>query len=278
MPARGPVDEGALDALVDALRGRTVAVLTGAGMSTESGIPDYRGEGTRARARNPVQYRAFVDDPAARRRYWARATLGWPAFRDRRENDAHRALAALEGAGASPPITQNVDRLHQKAGSADVIELHGALAEVICLSCRTLYARDEVQTWMLELNPGFAAADAEIAPDGDVELEDTEGFVTATCPRCSGVLKPHVVFFGESVPRDRVERAFRRVRSADALLVVGTSLAVYSGFRFVRRAHEEGQPVHVVNAGPTRADALATTRLDGRVGDILPRLVQRLRE
>lgn len=274
IPARAPVEEAAIDALSAALRGRQVAVLTGAGMSTESGIPDYRGEGTRARARNPVQYRAFVDDPGARRRYWARATLGWPSFRARSDNAAHRALATLERADAVVPLmTQNVDRLHQKAGSREVIELHGALAEVVCLSCQTPFSRDQVHGWMLELNPGFAPAPAETAPDGDVELEDTEGFVVASCPRCSGVLKPHVVFFGESVPRERVEQAFRRVESADALLILGTSLAVYSGFRFARRAHERGLPIHVVNAGPTRADVLATSRIDGRVGDVLPRLV-----
>lgn len=281
VPAAGQTPDVDLERLAEALRGRRVAVLTGAGLSTESGIPDYRGEGTRQRARSPVQYREFMDSEAARRRYWARAVVGWPRFSSKTPNAAHLALEQLEGrAGFLSPITQNVDRLHQRAGSREVIELHGALAEVTCTSCRLMLSREEVQARLLELNPDFVSQTAEMAPDGDAELDPEliEGFELLPCPRCGGVLKPHVVFFGEGVPRERVERAFERVDSANALLVLGTSLAVFSGYRFVRRAKERNQPVHVVNAGPTRADPIAASKLEARLGELLPRLVARLVE
>lgn len=275
VPGVSPVADEAIEALADALDGRRVAVLTGAGISTESGIPDYRSEGTRRRARSPVQYADFVRSEGARRRYWARALLGWPRISEAKPNAAHHALAELESAGLFlPPITQNVDRLHQAAGSGGVIELHGALAEVECLGCRDRLSRQDVQARLQERNPRFEARPAEIAPDGDAELseEALETFEIVSCRRCGGVLKPHVVFFGESVPRARVEAAFFRVASADTLLVLGTSLAVFSGFRFARRAAELGLPVHVVNVGETRADPISRSKLEGRLGDVVPRL------
>jgi NAD-dependent SIR2 family protein deacetylase len=258
-----------------ALRGRRLAVLTGAGCSTESGIPDYRGPGTLARARNPIQYREFVRSAEARRRYWARSLLGWPRVRAARPNAGHRALAALERAGiATGLITQNVDRLHHAAGSVEVIELHGALERVRCLGCGAGTPRAAVQERLLALNPGWQARGAAIAPDGDAELpaDAVAGFQVAACESCGGDLKPDVVFFGESVPRPTVEAGFAQVDGAGALLVVGSSLAVFSGYRFVRRAAERGLPVVIVNLGPTRGDPLAAVRVDAPAGRALPAL------
>jgi NAD-dependent SIR2 family protein deacetylase len=202
-------------------------------------------------------------------------------FSRKRPNEGHAALAALEREGAVlGPITQNVDRLHQRAGSESVIELHGALEEVRCLRCERIHPRHDVQVAFVERNPDFTRLSAELAPDGDAELppELIDGLDLVGCAACGGVLKPHVVFFGESVPRPRVEAAFARVASADALLVLGTSLAVFSGFRFVRRAHELGLPIVVVNAGATRARPLATIEVEARLGDVLPRLRTALRD
>ncbi|MGF1466394.1 MAG: NAD-dependent protein deacetylase [Sandaracinaceae bacterium] len=265
--------------LVRLLNGRRLSVLTGAGCSTESGIPDYRGPETRRRARNPIQYRAFVKSRDARRRYWARAVLGWDKFKAARPNPAHHALASLERKGLlTGLITQNVDRLHQAAGSRNIVELHGALADVRCIACRAVEPRAAVQARMAELNPGWTQQQAEMAPDGDAELdgERIARFVLATCLMCDGDLKPDVVFFGESVPRLRVETAYHHVESSDALLVAGSSLAVFSGYRFVRRAEAAGLPVAIVNLGPTRGDPHATLRVDGRLGDVLPRLAAAL--
>jgi NAD-dependent SIR2 family protein deacetylase len=256
--------------LVDLLRGRRFVALTGAGCSTDSGIPDYRGPGTRARARNPVQYRAFVDDPRARQRYWARSMLGWPRFSAARPNGAHAAFAALERVGQLRGIiTQNVDRLHHAAGSARVVELHGALAEVVCLACGALEARAALQDRLTLLNPWWDA-DVELAPDGDAELAQVEGFRVADCLACGGVLKPRVVFFGENVPRPTVDEAFALLAEGDALLVAGSSLTVYSGLRFVRRAAEAGVPIAILNLGPTRGDPYATLRVDAPLADTLP--------
>jgi NAD-dependent SIR2 family protein deacetylase len=253
------------------LSGRRVVALTGAGCSTESGIPDYRSPG--ARVRDPIQYRAFVQDPATRVRYWARSLVGWPRFQAARPNDGHHALATLERRGTLLGVlTQNVDGLHEAAGSRTVIALHGALAEVVCLSCGALEARDHVQHRLALLNPGFGA-DAEAAPDGDAELTAVDGFRVADCLPCGGVLKPNVVFFGEDVPGPRVDAAFALLAAAEVLLVVGTSLTVYSGFRFVRRAAERGVPVAIVNLGPTRGDPLATLRVDAPAGRVLAGLV-----
>lgn len=264
--------------LLDALAGRRTVVLTGAGCSTESGIPDYRGPETARRARNPIQYRAFLADPAVRARYWRRSLVGWPRFASAEPNAAHHALARLERSGAvGGVITQNVDRLHHLAGSERVVELHGALADVRCLGCGQREARSSLQHRLVTLNPGFdPARHAELAPDGDAELDDAHGFRVASCLGCGGVLKPDVVFFGENVPRPRVEGALRMLDEAGALLVVGSSLTVFSGYRFVRRAHDRGVPIAVVNLGATRGDPLAAVRVDASAGSVLPALADAL--
>lgn len=270
---------GGLADAVALLRGRQVTALTGAGISTESGIPDYRGPSTRARARRPIQHGQFLRDAAARRRYWARSVIGWPRVAAAEPNPAHAALAALERRGAlTGVVTQNVDRLHARAGSQRVIELHGALSDVACLDCGGREARADLQARLLAMNPGFASRTAEVAPDGDAELpaELVDAFAVADCTACGGVLKPDVVFFGGSVARDIVDAACALVDAADALLVVGSSLEVYSGFRFVRRAAERAIPVVIVNLGPTRGDPLAALRWDERAGAALPALVAAL--
>ncbi len=264
-----------MDPLSELLRDRRVAVLTGAGCSTESGIPDYRGPETRRRARNPIRFAEFVKREDGRRRYWARAFVGWERFRGKAPNAAHHALAAMERDGRIHGlITQNVDRLHHAAGSRDVVELHGALADVRCLGCGALEARDALQARLDALNPGWTGLRAEMAPDGDAELpaELVARFAVADCLACGGALKPDVVFFGEAVPRERVERAYAMVDDAEALLVVGSSLAVFSGFRFVKRAHARGVPIAIVNLGESRGDALASLVVNGRAGEVLPRL------
>lgn len=261
--------------LVALLRDRRVAVLTGAGISTESGIPDYRGPKTRHQPRRPIQHREFIRDAAVRRRYWARATTGWPRFAAARPNDGHVALASLQDIGVvGGLITQNVDRLHHAAGSS-ALELHGTLHEVVCLACGALEPRDSVHARMVERNPDFAAQVRAVAPDGDVDLDPAVvmRFDPAPCRRCGGPLKPHVVFFGGSVRRALVEAAYALVDEADVLLVVGSSLTVFSGYRFVRRAAERRTPVAIVNLGPTRGDPHATLRVDATAGTILPRLV-----
>ncbi|NUP14385.1 MAG: NAD-dependent protein deacetylase [Polyangiaceae bacterium] len=273
----GPDDVGAL---VDLVRGRKAVALTGAGISTESGIPDYRGPGTRERARNPIQHRDFVRDAAVRRRYWARAFVGWDRFSRARPNAGHAAVAELEASGAvTAVVTQNVDRLHQAAGSRTVIELHGALSDVRCLGCGSLEKREDVQHRLMLLNPRLVGTSATIAPDGDAELARSivDDFEVADCLSCNGPLKPDVVFFGGSVPQPVVEAAYQRVDGAEVLLVLGTSLAVYSGFRFVRRAHERGIPVAIVNLGETRADPYAAVRIDRPLGATLTDLADALR-
>lgn len=257
---------------LELLRGRRVVALTGAGCSTESGIPDYRSPGRAPR--RPVQHREFLGSAAARRRYWARSAAGWPRFRAAAPNPGHRALAALEAAGALQGIlTQNVDGLHGRAGSRRVVELHGALSEVLCLGCGGLHDRDEVQRWLEALNPGCAAASiAEEAPDGDAVLQAEDGFRVPDCPACAGVLKPNVVFFGDNVPPERLAAAWALFDEAEALLVAGSSLAVFSGYRFARRAAERGLPILVLNAGETRADPLAALRWSAPLGLSLPAL------
>ena len=276
-PALG-LAEG-LEALGRLLRGRRFVALTGAGLSTESGIPDYRGPTTRHLPRRPIQHREFVERPEARRRYWARSTIGFPRFAEAEPNPGHHALARLEHAGLlAGVITQNVDRLHHRAGSRHVIELHGSLAEVVCLGCGAREARLALQERLLERNPWCRRRVAELRPDGDVALddEDVRGFVVVPCDRCGGDLMPDVVFFGGSVPRDRVEAAYALVEGAEALLVLGTSLAVYSGLRFPRRAKERGLPVALVNLGETRGDPLCDLRVEARTGEILPALADAL--
>ncbi|MDQ6642469.1 MAG: NAD-dependent protein deacetylase, partial [Actinomycetota bacterium] len=239
-----------------ALGGRLV-VLTGAGLSTDSGIPDYRGPGSPART--PMTYQEFVSGPESRRRYWARAHVGWSRMRHAEPNDGHRAVAALEERGrVELLITQNVDGLHERAGSRSLVALHGRISEVVCIDCCHVVARAKVQQQMGSLNPGYVRrhGDAEVRPDGDVELDDTARFVVPGCEVCGGRLKPDVVFFGESVPRDRVERCYAALDRADALLVAGSSLTVMSGLRFVRYAAKAGLPVVIVNRGATRGDEL----------------------
>lgn len=290
--------------LTELLADRTAVALTGAGCSTESGIPDYRGPDGRLRAGSPMLYQEFVRDPAARARYWSRSLVGWPRIAHARPNAAHRALARLEAAGElSGVITQNVDGLHAAAGSHRVVELHGSLAWVRCLGCGVEVSRAAVQRRLVALNPEWRSAApsasdrppgpdrgpvprvtdaggcaAPAAPDGDARLpaRTAERFRVPGCERCGGILKPDVVFFGENVPRRRVETAWGVYREARVLLVVGSSLTVYSGFRFVRQAAREGRPVAIVNLGVTRGDELAAVRVDARAGEALPALADRL--
>jgi NAD-dependent deacetylase sirtuin 4 len=273
-----PLSDDDLTPLVDLLSGRRFVVLTGAGCSTESGIPDYRGGG-RTAPRNPIQHDAFMKQADVRRRYWARATLGWARFSDASPNHAHRTLAALEAAGfVAGVITQNVDRLHQRAGSRRVVELHGALADVVCLRCGRGEPRHELQTRLVEANPGWLESAADIQPDGDADLHPDRiaSFAVVGCRLCGGELKPDVVFFGGAVSEPTLAAAWDLFAEAEALLVVGSSLAVYSGFRFVRRAHEQTLPIAVVNIGPTRADDIAAVKVGASAGVILPRLAATL--
>ena len=242
-------------------RNRRLFILTGAGCSTGSGIPDYRDAEGQWKRTPPVTYQAFVRDDATRRRYWARSLLGWRRFREARPNETHRALARLESMGKSELIlTQNVDRLHQAAGSTRVIDLHGRLDVVRCLKCGRRSPRDEVQEELARLNPDWLALNAPDAPDGDADLDsaDFSSFAVAPCGRCGGVLKPDVVFFGENVPRQRVEVAARHLIEADAMLVVGSSLMVYSGYRFVEMAARAQKPIAATGL-PSRA-AISTKR------------------
>jgi NAD-dependent SIR2 family protein deacetylase len=255
------------------LEGRLV-VLTGAGLSTDSGIPDYRGPGSPAR--QPMTYQEFVSGPEARQRYWARSHLGFGRMRRAEPNDGHRALAALD---PDLLITQNVDGLHEAAGSRRLVALHGRIADVVCLACRRTTSRARLEERMAEANPGFAEAHgaAQSRPDGDVDLDDTSDFVVPDCDGCGGVLKPDVVFFGENVPPARVQQCYDAVDALtpdDTLLVVGSSLTVMSGFRFVRRAARAGVPVVIVNRGTTRGDDLATVTVDAGCSEFLTRLVQ----
>jgi NAD-dependent SIR2 family protein deacetylase len=238
-------------------RHRRLFILTGAGCSTGSGIPDYRdAEGEWKRTR-PVTFQAFMGQNNTRRRYWARSMIGWRRFREARPNACHRALARLEArGGAELLVTQNVDRLHQAAGSVRVLDLHGRLDRVRCMGCERPTPRDDFQAELERANPGWLDVEALQAPDGDADLDgvDFSGFVAPNCPACGGLLKPDVVFYGENVPRPRVDDASRHLALADAVLVVGSSLMVYSGFRFVEAAARAGKPVAAVNLGRTRAD------------------------
>lgn len=271
---------GTLDDLVDLVRGRRTVVLTGAGVSTDSGIPDYRGPDSPPR--RPMTYQQFVSDPDFRRTYWARNHVGWRHVHHTRPNDGHRALARLEAAGTvTGVITQNVDRLHQLAGSRTVVDLHGTYADVLCLDCGLRMSRAELAERLEELNPGFVeavghVADVEVAPDADAVVESTAGFRVADCPRCGGMLKPDIVYFGEQVTRERVKRAFGLLDDADVLLVAGSSLAVMSGYRFVLHASRTATPVGIVNRGPTRGDHLATVRVEAGTSETLVHLADAL--
>lgn len=251
---------------------RHVLVLTGAGCSTGSGIPDYRDALGGWKRTSPVNYRDFVEDPAVNARYWARSFIGWPIVSRAEPNAAHRALAQAQSAGwISRLVTQNVDGLHERAGSSDVIDLHGRIDEVVCLQCATRYPRAQVQQRLALENPQWAGLSAEAAPDGDADLEghDFNGFQVPACEACGGMLKPDVVFFGENVPRVRYDLARVALERSDALLVVGSSLMVYSGFRFARMAYEAGQPIALLNQGRTRADDLASLKIEADCGATL---------
>jgi len=260
----------------DLLAGAPFALLTGAGLSTDSGIPDYRGPDSPPRS--PMTYQEFVRDPANRQRYWARNHIGWSHMRHADPNRGHFSAAELERRGyLTGLITQNVDRLHQDAGSSNVVDLHGRYDQVICLDCGRTYSRRLLAGVFEELNPGFleqAAATGlvEMAPDADATVEDQtliRSFVVAVCPACGGTLKPDFVYFGENVPKDRVERSYAMVDEAAALVVAGSSLTVMSGLRFVRHAAKENKPVVIINRGTTRGDEKATIKLEAGVSQAL---------
>jgi len=264
---------GSIDELARFLSNhRRIVVLTGAGCSTESGIPAYRDAAGRWRRRQPIFYQDFLDDPVMRRRYWARSFFGWRVMQQAAPGPVHAALASLADTGRlSGLITQNVDGLHQRAGHADVVELHGGLERVLCLDCGLGISRDGLQRRLEALNPEWAPEVLEINPDGDAELDERAypGFRIAGCTACGGKLKPDVVFFGESVPRARLAEADRLVDEADAMLIVGTSLVVWSGYRLARQAGDRGIPVAAVNNGLTRADGLLEFKLEGDCGVVV---------
>ena len=265
------------------LAGDRFAVLTGAGLSTDSGIPDYRGPGAAHRA--PMTYQEFIGEADNRRRYWARNHIGWSHLRRADPNAGHAAVARLEHRGLlTGLITQNVDRLHEDAGSVNVVDLHGRFDQVVCLACHRRYSRTLLARVLEELNPGFleralSAGVVEMAPDADATVEDAaliSSFVVAHCPACGGTLKPDFVYFGENVPKDRVERSYAMVDEAGALLVAGSSLTVMSGLRFARHTAKHGKPVVIINRGQTRADELATVKLDAGVSEALTWLAAEL--
>jgi NAD-dependent SIR2 family protein deacetylase len=269
--------------LVALLHGRRVAVLTGAGMSTDSGIPDYRGPDSPPS--NPMTIRQFTSDPEFRQRYWARNHIGWRHMDETRPNAGHRALAELEHAGVvSGVLTQNVDLLHTKAGSRSVINLHGTYAQVICLDCGHTMSRTALADLLEAANPGFveraeSIGGIAVAPDADAVVGDTStllSFQVIECPHCGGMLKPDIVYFGENVPKDRVDEAYSLVDGADALLVAGSSLTVYSGYRFVRHAAAVGIPIAIINRGRTRGDDLATVKIDNGCSPMLALLADEL--
>lgn len=266
--------------LVALLAGRRIAVLTGAGVSTDSGIPDYRGPDSPPA--NPMTIRQFTSSREYRQRYWARNHLGWRHMAATQPNAGHRALVALERAGAvTGVITQNVDLLHTKAGSRRVINLHGTYDRVVCLDCGYKMSRAALAEQLEAANPGFAERAEQVgglavAPDADAVVADTASFRFADCPECAGMLKPDIVYFGESVAKETVQQAYSLVEESDALLVAGSSLTVFSGYRFVRHAAARGMPVSIVNRGPTRGDALATVTVDAGCSPILTLLAEEL--
>ncbi len=277
----GPASRAAaFDALSEFIeRHQRLFVLTGAGVSVASGIPGYRdlkGDWMRAQ---PIQWQAFRDSEHARRRYWARSMVGWPMLARAHPNAAHRALVQLGAAGRIERlVTQNVDGLHQRAGSADVVELHGSIDEVLCLGCGGRHRRAAIQTLLLRDNPTLADASAAVSADGDahVEWDALDDFRVPACPHCGGMLKPDVVFFGENVPRERVSLAAQTLEAADAMLVVGSSLMVFSGYRFCMWAAKAGTPIAAVNIGQTRADSLFSLKVEAPCGDALAAVAARI--
>ncbi|MGT2526282.1 NAD-dependent protein deacetylase [Streptomyces nojiriensis] len=268
-----------LEPVVEALDGGGVLVLSGAGISTESGIPDYRGEGGSLSRHTPMTYQDFTGSAQARRRYWARSHLGRRTFGRARPNAGHRAVAAFERHGLlAGVITQNVDGLHQAAGSEGVVELHGGLDRVVCLSCRASSTRRDLARRLEEANAGFEPVAAALNPDGDADLTDAQvgDFRVVPCSRCGGILKPDVVFFGENVPRARVDQCRELVGAAASLLILGSSLTVMSGLRFVRLAADAGKPVLIVNRDATRGDRHALTRVELPLGNALTAVADRL--
>jgi NAD-dependent SIR2 family protein deacetylase len=266
--------------LINLLAGQCVAVLTGAGLSTDSGIPDYRGPDSPPS--NPMTIGQFTSDAVFRQRYWARNHVGWRHMDATLPNAGHRALATLEHAGiVTGVITQNVDLLHTKAGSQTVIDLHGTYARVVCLQCGHTITRAALADQLETLNPGFVeraekVGGIAVAPDADAMVTETASFRYVDCPRCGGMLKPDIVYFGESVPKERVAQAYSLVDAADALLVAGSSLTVFSGLRFVRHAVAKRKPVAIINRGPTRGDALANVKVDGGCSELLALLTDEL--
>ncbi len=262
----------------DLLRGHRVALLTGAGISTDSGIPAYRGEGARPGS-DPMTIQTYLGDEAARRRYWVGGHLGWRAFANAHPNPGHLALADMEASGVvSGVITQNVDGLHLRAGSSHVIEVHGTMRRVFCLHCGQVFDRRDIAVQIEERNPWITVPEnVALAPDGDVLPETTDGFIVPTCTVCDGMLKPDVVFFGEYVPQDRFRAAESLLRASSALIVAGSSLVVNSGVRLIERARRRGIPLIIVNREPTRADPWANVTLAAGTSDVLPALQELLK-
>ena len=271
----------ALEELQAVIQAGGVLVLSGAGMSTGSGIPDYRGpNGAYSRGHQPMTYQDFLRNEGGRRRYWARSHVGWTRFSQAKPNAAHVAIAQMEQSGfIDSVITQNVDGLHQSAGSDRVIDLHGRLNRVICLSCGALQDRSVIHERLVEVNPDFSTYVERINPDGDYEIPDEQlvDFDIVSCLECQGILKPDVVYFGESVPVERVSVAFELVNQSSTLLVLGSSLMVYSGRRFVEHAHKNGKTVVIINQGETRCDHIADIRPDADVVDVAPNLMDQIR-
>ena len=276
LPVAAAAAAAAMDAVAELLRGRHTAVLTGAGLSTDSGIPDYRGKG--APVRTPMNFQTFIGDERARKRYWAGSHLGWHRFRAAEPNLGHRSLARLEHSGLiSGVITQNVDGLHTRAGSRHVVDLHGSLDLVLCLDCGQAFGRDSVAARLEAANPTLATADAvRTAPDGDADVSDIDGFTIPDCSVCGGMLKPNVVFFGELVPTVKFTEATALVAGAEALIIAGSSLFVNSGIRLLEQARRRKLPIVVINLGETKGDSRAMIKLEAGTSESLAGLADRL--
>ncbi|KAI1900507.1 hypothetical protein AGOR_G00050640 [Albula goreensis] len=280
VPASAPIESVALERLQNFVcKSKRLFVITGAGLSTESGIPDYRSEGVGLYARTerrPIQHVEFLRSAKSRQRYWARNYVGWPQFSSHLPNSAHLALSSWEALGKVHwLVTQNVDALHSKAGQQQLTELHGCAHRVVCLGCRSLSPRETLQARFAALNPGWVAQAGDVAPDGDVFLSDeqVQHFRVPSCENCGGILKPEVTFFGDTVNRDTVNLVHKRLAESDGVLVAGSSLQVYSGYRFLLAASEAKIPVAILNIGPTRADHLSSLRVSARCGEVLPAIL-----